>query len=380
MKPKAKPKTLSGANHPMVEAKDLRTRLRLDSYEPTIRSSGIADLLTCYRKYMWRYRFALKPLGFASALYIGKVYHLIMAKLYSGRSPAEAVQEAVDAFDRFRQRLAKLVDKSTGLLPWGVPLDDVVAKATREFSKAQAMALWSWDVAPLDFDIWEPIAVEKLIDISVPGLKSRVRGRLDALLYNRRTDEVWLGDHKTTSFDTHELTATLRWNNQARLYRLLANAYCDQENLLAPSGATHDIIKKPTIRQKFKQKPNPETFDEYLDRVTQRYSEDLSDWEVTRPLNVGPPFVHSALRFPQEVISPEFAQTLKSADHASRTCVRLQAFPRCAQSCFKFSRTCPYHCLCSTPVADWPKIIETRFEVIPRDVDDLLSEESEDLL
>lgn len=362
-----------------VAAKALLKQLGLArSYMPTIRSGLIVDLHTCPRKMMFRYRLALKPIRWAAALATGKVYHLMKGKLYGGMPMAQVLGETSDLMDKLNERLCELVVKRTGLLPWGATIEDTLKSAFKDISVGRAMALWSWKRDPLDFKLWEPLGIELPVEVRYETISQKIRIRADALLRSRKTGEVWYSDHKTTSQDTMAFASTLRWDIQAQLYRVALASLCLEQDLGPLVGCVHDIINKPGIRQRVARQP--ETFEQYLERLGIYYSEKLADWNRTKPGNKGPIYLRSQVRFPRVLMTSELLLQLRGASQACRCCISLDRFERRSGSCFKWNSPCPYLPLCSSLVSQWEDIIRNRYEVVTRDDDDILSQEHEDLI
>jgi len=344
------------------EEERLARSVGLPVLQPTLRSSGISDFRECPRKFMYRYRLGLSSTGYRSALHIGHYYHEIMATLYSGSTLTRALNVAESLRDYTLNGARKTLD-STGYLPNGVPWETFETKAQKDYALGCALASWAWDQDPLDFDEWEPIMVEKLIEVRIARVPTPIRIRVDALLRRRSTGDLYFVDHKTTSMSTLDRSASLLWDMQPRLYRLALDAALtgtpDEGRLC---GVVHNIIKKPGIRQKQK-----ETFHEYLDRVATTLSDNLASAALSK---TPPPFLRSTIKFITPSLTEELLMVLREMSKASKCALHIGRFPRNAHACFNWNTPCEYMPMCSSPMPAWGQLIDARYRVVSRDEED----------
>jgi hypothetical protein len=136
-------------------------------------------------------------------------------------------------------------------------------------------------------DDWEIVAVEHAMkmDLKKTPVEANVPliGKLDAVIKNHK-GEYWLVDHKTTSYSPHIRAKGLTFDTQALIYRTLWEKSFVGKKPLA--GVIHNIIQKPTIRQKKNQR-----WDEYIDECFEWYDKQT----LRDPQH--PPVMQSWVRF-----------------------------------------------------------------------------------
>jgi len=332
--------------HPNI---DLET-LELKPFNPTIRSSGIGLYQTCKRKYMFEERLGLKTRGtYQGALKLGSWYHEIYDKLYQGASFQSASQSVAGALVDLEKELLQSCDER-GFLPGGRTVEKVLTLASLDLQKALVMAAWTWNRHPLDFDKYEVLTTEHLIEVKYQTIRQPIRMRLDALLRKRGTNKVYIDDHKTTSKKPSDLIDTYRFAIQPKLYRIGAEALLEhvgwtdeQGGPLEVVGFNHNIIRKPTIRQKQKQ-----TFDEYLEEVNQWYSINMD----LAPDD--PPFIRSPIIYNEPVMTEETLILLREASRAATANIDPTIYYRdpSGNACLSWNQRCPFLDLCSTPPSE----------------------------
>lgn len=341
-------------------------------FTPDIHSSSLSLLAACPRKFLLRERFHLQPRGvYSSALELGHCFHLYMERRYSGESHEEAAA-AVEWFGSdVTANLESEVD-DMGLLPNGTDLTKVLRDVEMDKSKALAMATWAWNYAPWppkDYAYatgngladWEVIGVEKTVRVKYAGRKTPIRGTLDLAVRRRSTREIYIVDHKTTSFDPALMMKSYTFSIQPRTYKLLAEAVYKDEGTVV--GAVHNVIKKPTIRWKKNQE-----WEDYLEEITEwyngtgRHEKNRALWEKS------PPFVRSFIKFPRvSSDDEEYQLRLDEGDKASQAYPHLAIFPRLDTACFAFNKACPYIELCASDPQMWGSKLERGFTVGHRD-------------
>ncbi len=385
-------------------------RVGLRTYKPTIRSSGMAMFDTCKRRFLYRYRFGLRPRTYTSALNIGQFYHIIMSELYAGVPLGPALGKATEHATEVQEALTKSTSDA-GLLPSGAPLTDTLTQMIADLQLAKVMATWVWTNYPVDFTHWEVLFhPEMLINLSYTTLATPIRVRVDVLLKNRLNNDVWIRDHKTTGLiSTTDRARMVTMEIQPRLYRLAVDGLLASHNQEHGTkykcvGMMHDIIQKPRLQFSpngldaivfeypkiiqdkiafgkpltLKQEQTREKYDrqitadavhgspwkKYLDRVTTWYSTQRE----TNPDN--PPFLRSKMRWSEPPMYSELLLQLRQACAASRAIPNLAKFYRAGGACFNYNKRCPYWDLCTTRLSAWQGIIERNFDVVSRDEED----------
>lgn len=350
--------------------KDILELLGITPICPTIRSSGIGMADRCPREFLCRYRLGLRPRGYFPALTIGQIFHLIQAELFAGKSETEALSSPVGKQKAIEKELRSLAGPS-GILPGGKTFDTVLRDFTKDYSYAKAMAIWAWRHDPLDFDRYEVLSVEELVEIKYKTIATPIRVRLDALLRERFSGHLYMVDHKTCSEGTAVRSLTLLFDIQPKLYRLATEAYLSGTPHAGKlRGCIHSLVNKYGIRQKKNQ-----TWEAFLEELTERYETDAAAFTATpSDYPAGPPLLRSRLSFTEPVMTEALNLKLREASVMCRSRIDLARFERRASSCLRFRRLCPYHCLCSTGIGRWRQLISERFQVISRDDEDELGD------
>jgi hypothetical protein len=345
------------------------------SSKASIRSSNITDFFQCYRLFALRHRLGLRSIYEDSfALARGTVFHDLFSMLAVGYSRQQALFE-------LNKQQVELEDDITaaanhmGLLPNGAPVTTRIADLRKELGVGKAMAIWAWDNYPLQGDQFEIIHVERLLELVYPTLTSNLRIRLDVLIWNKEENTLWLVDHKTTDSDPRQKAATLLFNVQLKLYRLVLYGLLKSHPHLFPErvrsatvgGMYHNIIKVPGIRQKIN-----EEYPEYVERVFTDYKDKLTAYREANQQgieNVTPPFVRSRIKFTGPLMSEDVLVTLREVNTALKTRFDLNKYP-CSPdgaACFKWKRACEFLPLCQADKEMWPSIIQQRYLVRHRD-------------
>jgi len=347
--------------------RDLIKSIGLPMLKPTIRSSGISDEQECPRKFMFGYRLGLKPKKYKSATTVGTHTHRILGSLAENNPWKYAYGVAHDKYQETLEELEALAS-NVGMLPWGTPLDSVRTAAYKDFGLGAALAWFVWEHDPIDFDKWDVIATEKLIEIKWEGIKTPIRVRTDVLLRNKRTGGIYFIDYKTTSQDPMDRIAMLHYELQPKLYRVAVESMLQYPkdfniNVIPGSkleGVIHCIVKKPGIRVKQK-----ENIDQYIERAEADLREKMKD-----PNSVSP-YARSMIRYTGPLVDEEFLFQLRAHDLACRAHVSLPMFPRHAKACYNWNTPCEYMPLCQGNVSSWKRTLDARFEVRSRDEDDM---------
>jgi len=325
----------------------------------------------CPRYFALKYRFGLVPkgVGYSSAREVGTIAHMMMSLLVQGASLDGALRAATKYIDDLELE----------------PIQRSIAQ--KDLAMATAMTVAYWQRFALDSTRWNVIGSEVNIIVEIPGIESPIEGTIDLLLWDREKNEIWIHDLKTTGKDPQKRQATAAFDPQTRIYRLLAEGYIRigaavvlSTNERVPVdtpvvGVQYNVIKRPSIRQKDKYKPEgadrarPQTYDEYLAEV--------ADWYAGRGEHEGtttggahavvPPY---PCRFTGELITYEFAYQLRLLDAACGQPPGVASCPRTlnVRQCEGVygNSECPYLQLCGSSPLIWPRIVKTCYDRDPQ--------------
>lgn len=326
-------------------------------YFGTIHSSNLKDLRRCPRYFLFSERFRLRRKGLrAPALEIGTAYHALMCYLVRGELFVNAMKlvsrDTTAAFEAIKDQFS----------------EDAYARAldvsSQQLALAGAMANWSWNFAPwpgpTGREDWEVVSTEMPFEMECPGLGAvPVRSIFDLVMRNRRTGELWVVDYKTTSRDPSKEVHKYRFAIQPKLYQLVGDhAYKDQGGI---TGVCYAVQKKPTIRLKKNQ-----TWDDYLQEVTEWYNGTGRHEENKFKWRVDPPFLREWPRF-RKGMDDELKGIMKSGVRACRCRPVLARFPRNEDACFAYNRECPFTPLCYADENSWAVPLAELFTVGHRD-------------
>lgn len=343
-------------NHPLI-------KLGLQVYRTDIHASGIQQYQQCRRKYMYSELFHLRRKGEVSdALWMGTCFHRYMQELVQGRSNAEAKSIVSVDVAKSADALQGKAD-AMGFLPGGKSISNVLATMGEGNDKAYAMACWANDNHPWteieDYagTTWTPVAQEETFRVKFKGMPAWCRATFDLVIVDEKRNELWIVDHKTTSWSPSTIVRTYAYSVQARLYRRMAELCFPDYKVM---GVCHGVLLKPTIRQKQKQ-----DFTDYLEEVAEWYSATGRWTKNQERWAKDPPFLRSWVRFTGD--DKEMDYLLDEVQTASRARPDLYRFDRNEKTCFQFNRDCEYMPLCTSDENMWAQVIEEMYDVGHRD-------------
>lgn len=355
---------------------------------PPIRSTPLATLDECPRKFLYQAKLGLRAKTLERPLSVGTFVHLTLAGLFMGKSEEEALAYSEAALEKNESDLMGWADPA-GFLPDGSDLKSTLQGLHEDYYKARAMALVFWRFRPFDASKWEVLLdpdgqpmVERHLDHELPTLGMSedpkhplpfpvVRTTCDLALVKKETGEVWIVDFKTTSFDARKRSESTGFSPQLALYRLGLQMELDKwaakavdkcaspATFVAPRvvGSFHAIIQKPTIKYCPHSK-DKRGFQAYVARLVQWYK----DKEEADPNH--PPLLLDSTLFPNALMTQELWGRLERYVDAAGHDFDLDYFYRAGESaCFKFNRVCPFMALCNSTPALWPEIVRNRFVV-----------------
>lgn len=334
---------------------------------PLIRSTSLATLDECPRKFLYVNKLGIQPRAYQGALTMGTIVHKILECLFLGQTEAEAMSAAQSILAKETQKLVDSTDKA-GFLPSGKSLEKVLRGAEEDYHKARTTALVFWKFVPFDPSEYEVLrtpdgdpVVEMVLEAKYPGLSRSARTPCDLALIRKDTGDVWIVDYKTTSFDPRVQAIPTKMSPQIALYRLVLQTHLDAWHELegAPKrrvvGSIHAFIKKPGI------KFCPDTrdkagFSAYVERLVQWYK----DLEAKDPSN--PPMVLDYNRFGKPLMTAELWGRLKQFCRAAYASPNIDHFYRVGDKvCLKWNKVCPYIHLCNSDPSMWPDLVELKY-------------------
>ncbi|MDY0297010.1 MAG: PD-(D/E)XK nuclease family protein [Acidobacteriota bacterium] len=266
-------------------------------------NSAISTFKACPRKYYWRYIREIEALERPEALLLGTAIHGFLESHY-------------------RQ------------LPFDPPTDlapksQAILKGVREYYPILYMD---------DFDLFEPVAVERVISGEIlnpetgrPAREYAYGGKVDGLVMLKKDVECFkegdllLLEHKTTSRIGEDYFERLQLDSQLLLYSL----YLSRELGSPIAGALFNVILKPSLRQK-----KSESEAEYHQRL--RLEMDWSEQYRRR-----------YLRFPDQKLM-EIQKELWDAKNVIAKARQEGVFTMNSSACFDYHRKCDYWSLCSS--------------------------------
>lgn len=340
--------------------------LKLD--RPPIRSSARTCFRRCPRRFMWEYRLGLHLKGqYRSALATGIHLHDLLEAVYREGTGANLPRLLQERLAEGEKTLTGAADPETGLLPTGKTLRDVLDKRAKDGALALALAVNFCRFCPPEALLrkFEIVDVERTVAVRVPGIGVPLVAKADLLLQERDSGDYWIVDHKTTSYSALTRAASLPFSWQARFYKWviwadLAGRRRNGEPIPRIGGFIHNVIRKPSIRQK-----KTETHEEYIERVNQWYVE-----QATLDPN-DPPIFSSVVPQVGPMMTRDLSREIRSLDRASSGYLDLGVFWQDEDACMgRFgNEPCPYLRLCRTDhnLDRWPEIIRADYEQSFRD-------------
>lgn len=251
------------------------------TYEPSVHPSGCYPP-SCPRYLMFRMRLGWDRPRWSEALRVGDYFHEVMQAARSAvNQPAIVSAAEVHAAANMK------IDAQR--IEWQMQHPDEKEPAVLDKElKASALGCMMGHVFceafPLDTRV-EVIAVERtfMMPLKPLGLAGNMEGTLDTVLYDHKTERLWIEDHKSTKGEPRDRSRGLTFDTQSLLYRALwdGSEFRQERNLPMAFGVIHNIIQKPSIRQKTK---SDESWPDYVDRCVEWY-----DDEAQRPTKKGEP-------------------------------------------------------------------------------------------
>lgn len=318
-------------------------------YRPTLHPSHVA-VPHCLRYFMYRQLLGWdRSEPWSEALDTGNIFHKVMEYHYAGDPLQIALDKTANwAGTAIEERKVEWAERHP---------DDPILKTDKQ-EKAVALGIMLGQVWNETFPrptTWKILAVERTFQMRLRplGIPGALRGTIDAAVFDNKTQRTWLIDHKTTAVNAATRSKGLTFDVQGLLYRAL----WDGANPDRPAtGIIHNIIQKPTIRQRTARQP--ETYDEYVTRCYDQY-----DMKALKDPHK-PPMAQSFVAFTRPPLKHdhELQELLRLASMWHHKQPSLAGFPRAGKSmnaCLTFSNSCKYMPLCSLENPDaWYGIME----------------------
>lgn len=327
------------------------------TYQPPIHQSSAACWLRCQRCFLFRYRWGLVPKQppVARAAGRGRLTHRLL-ELGPSRM-AEFQADIQQQIHQLEQRIEQEGD------PLGL-LETAIRQLTQDSAMACSVCSVFWETFPAfnpdnDSSPLRSIVREQSISAvispdSFPPPASQampaiaIAGRLDQICQSADSGNIWLMDYKTTSQDPQTILTGYQFSLQCRIYRLLADAYCQREELPSPKGFILNIIRMPTIVMCSKDK----SFNDYLNRCIQWYKE--KGLEACAAYQI---------QYSEPIMPFELLSVLYRIHRSMEQPPVADYYPRdlTTSYCSNYRSTCVYYPLCSSDPAAWPALIEQSF-------------------
>lgn len=332
--------------------------------------------MSCKRKWFCKYALGLelKTRQVSESADLGKIYHK-----YQQFGPGKEVE--VRAWVRKQQmEIQSQIDRGEDL---DGSLSRLVTSLSVATKKSEAMAQIFWESYPQP-SYFKTLATELKIEtpISFIGLCGNliyinVEGTIDKLLQIEDSGDIWIRDHKSTGRNLLFLFDGLPWSIQGRLYRILADYYCESNNISGTiKGFILDGILKPGIKLCRTDEKNAKDWkctpeEAYLRRVKEWYIE-KNEKAKNNPETETPSFKSQSIMFNEPLLPMELRRDLSTYYELQFGGNDPKKYNRdeSRQACSSFERRCIYMPLCAAPINQWPDIIDAKYTIKPIEEDD----------
>ncbi len=262
----------------------------------------------------------------------------------------------------------------------GEDLDGEMARLvnllTPLYHKAKTMAHLFWERYPTPSYL-KTIGTEIKHIMTLPRTYFRgvdlagmvLEGTIDKLVQDTTQGNIWIRDHKSTGMNTLDVIfAGFSWSTQGRMYRILAEDYCNEKmlkeiNTLDPfnkvKGFILDGIMKPGIKLCKKDEKNATIWncsveDAYLRRVKEWYDE-----KETGAIR------SQSIVFNEPLYPPELVNELLKMQELSKRGNDPDAYTRDPSRfhCFLYDTPCIYHDLCASPKSNWEELFNIKYKI-----------------
>lgn len=331
--------------------------------------SSTKTALGCERKWFLSYKLGigLKGIEIKESADLGQIYHK-----YQQLGPGN--EEKVRAWVKKRQtNLMQKIDK-------GEDIDGQMARLVSTLSvstnKAEAMAKIFWEKYPtpdylkvlgVEIKYRASVAIKNPIAIATrgyPTITIPLEGTIDKLIQDTRNGNIWIRDHKSTGRALELLFNGFPWSIQARIYRILATAYCQQNKIEGKiTGFILDGILKPGIKLCGKDSKNAAVWKCSVDEA---YLRRVRDWYKEQDIKKeGSTIKSQSIMFNEPLVPAELHRDLLKVYNLSRRDGDPRSYSRdeSRTHCSVYEKPCIYMSLCSAPISLWPELIDDKYKI-----------------
>lgn len=294
---------------------------------------------------------------------LGKIYHRLQQLGPGGED---------DVLREVRQEQQRLMTR----IDAGEDLDGTIFRKmnllTELFNKARVMAHLFWDTYPTP-EYLKDVGRELKVVAKIPGHDFPLEGTIDRLVRNDGDGSYWIRDHKSTSGSLEAIFDGFEWSIQARMYRILANAWLAENVEGSPKvrGFILDAILKPGIKQCRTDEKNAIAWNlsveaAYLRRVREWYKEKGLEAIQSKAL------IFAELEYPTEL-----KLAILELEEEAAVPIRPELFPRdiTRRECRHYERQCEYYSLCKTSPGQWDSLFEHTYKFEKTNNEDTVEED-----
>lgn len=316
-------------------------------YRPPLHSSAAKEWFICPRKFFFTQRLGLRLRGMPSrALEIGTWFHRARALLHLGAQSAQVRSVCRASFDLWSHQQEEQ-NAPSGVFADGTIIKQFRETTTTDFEKALAMAFAFNQIYPGQTGRWLVKAVEEEVVFQWDSIPVPISARLDLVVQDRETGDLWIIDDKTTAKPPAVLAPAGRIDLAKSMYRLGAMTLFPRDRVV---GMIHSYCQKPGIKLCAKDDHDPEN---YLHRVRDWLEERQPRPELSRTLQ-------TESRFSTRTFMPsDHLETLRRLSLLLKSKIDLDDYPRCSNlyTCGGFGQLppCSFLPLCGheKPTTEW---------------------------
>lgn len=327
------------------------SKVEMKSWVQPLHQSSVNMCLRCKRCYMFRYRWCITPkvLEFKPAATLGNIIHRLL-------------QLGPDSIPRVRDEISDNVLWHEAKIEAGEDLVGEHQKMIRlledHLERAIAVARIFWEKHPPAPNL-EVLASEKAVAFTL-DLEDKmppvlIAGRLDSVLKDTDTGDIYIRDTKTSGRDVAFTITGYSYSLQCRFYRILAASEFEQ----VPKGFILDVLQTPGIKLcgtdiKAAKAEGISPEEAYLNRC--------KEWYETQGKKSAQSFY---IQFAEPILPAELQHDLRLVSMYQTAPAEPKAFPRdsTASYCRHFEKTCRYYSLCSVSEDAWPHVIEEKYQL-----------------
>jgi len=221
--------------------------------KPSLSASSISDLRTCQRLFYWRRVAGLRPIETPRVLRYGIAVHRFLEDLGNGKHKDICFNSLKEEYPEGGDDYCRAVAMCEAYIKeWGQPDKE-------------------WDY------------IENEIKWTVDCGEYTITGRIDAIVRERETGQLWVVDHKTTSKVDMGFVDGLARRIQTRLYCYVGIKALKQK----VAGIIYNVLEKPGLRrlQANSRRLQPEDDEQFIARLGDWYDKELRFSRFVRPID-----------------------------------------------------------------------------------------------